>query len=385
MNEDLKKASWIELFYDVAFIALVAQLTYLATVHHQTLTDFLYIGVIGYAIFNAWWVTTANRNLYPEESSNDKLLIQLQMVGAFLMSVTMSGVFEGVYMPFFAALAGVRLLQTLMLARMYYVYPDSRPVTYNILTGFLVSTVLWAAAALVDQSLHLILIVAVLAIDILLPLTRGKGNNKRYLNVSHLHERLGLFLMLVIGESMIVVALSNPAGDAPFDHLNIILSGLGLMSAIWWLYFEYSDRHSAVRPKNLFAFLHAHGLMYISIILISVSYKLAIEGGQSETAIAFLLTGAFGIVSMILLVRSTLHHVRPRSMLRVILVLLLMIGGMLLSASTGSINTAAFTVTVLFIGLAILDYWDFFVDTNRSAQVQKTNTEESAFENDVLN
>lgn len=213
MENDFKRASWLELFYDIAFVALVAQLTYLAYEYHKSAADLINLFIVGYVIFIAWWATTANRNLQPNETESDKLFIQLQMIGAFLMSLTMSGVFTGDYMGFFMTLAALRLLQSFMLIRMYLLHPKTRPVTYNLLEGFVIGALLWFVAALTAAPYHFIVLGAALLMEVLTPLTRGKGNVKRYLNVYHLQERLGLFLMLVIGESMIVVALANTAGS----------------------------------------------------------------------------------------------------------------------------------------------------------------------------
>lgn len=89
MDNVFKRASWLELFYDVAFVALIAQLTYLAAANHQALTDYLHIFIVGYSVFVAWWATTANRNLQPTETTADKLFTQLTMVAVFVMSLTM--------------------------------------------------------------------------------------------------------------------------------------------------------------------------------------------------------------------------------------------------------------------------------------------------------
>lgn len=308
-----KRASWLELFYDVAFIALVAQLTYLASTYHHTLTDFLNIGIIAYSIFIAWWATTANRNLQPQENKFDKFLVQTQMIGAFLMSVTMQPVFEGSYYGFFLALAAVRLLQAFMIIRMYYLHPETRPVTYNILEGFFAASALWALSAFLPDPYHFVVVFMALAADVLVPLTRGKGNTVRYLNVHHLQERLGLFLMLVVGESMIVVALSNSASGSLTQQLGIVFAGLTLVVAFWWLYFEHSDEYAGKRPRNLFAFLHAHGLLFVSLMVVSVGFKLLLEGELTTTAFSFVVAGMFGVAGMITFVRYGLHHVRVRA------------------------------------------------------------------------
>jgi low temperature requirement protein LtrA len=283
MKPEIKRASWIELFYDIAYVALVAQLTYLAADYHHTPYDFIHIGIIGYAIFIAWWTTTANRNLQPSEDAGDKFMIQLQMVGAFMLSVTMSDVFAGDYFGFFITLGILRLLQTSMILRMYVKHPHTRPRTYNMTTGFALAGFLWLATSFASPEYYLALSSMALLLDITVPLTKGRGNTRRYLNVYHLQERLGLFLMLVIGESMIVVALSNSVESLVVSPMMIVFSGLGMMIALWWLYFEHSDIHNGIRPKNLFVFIHAHGLLYGSIILISVAYKL-ILAGQNATS-----------------------------------------------------------------------------------------------------
>ena len=360
MKPEIKRASWIELFYDVAYVALVAQLTYLAAEFHNTLTDFIHVGIIAYAIFVAWWATTANRNLQPDEDRADKFMLQIQMVGAFMLSLTMNNVFSGEYFGFFATLGVLRLSQTLMLVRMYVNHPHTRPKTYNMLEGFTIAGGLWLAAAFAPVEYYLLLAFSALVTEVLIPLTRGKGNTKRYLNVYHLQERLGLFLMLVIGESMIVVALSNSAKSLAVAPMTVVFSGLGMMIALWWLYFEHSDRHAGVRPKNLFLFLHAHGFLYVSIILISVAYKLILTGKDPVVSLNFLLLGSMGIVLNLLAIRSTLHKVSTRVVVKVLSLFAVSLGIIYVSYDQGLINETVIATTTIFLIAAFLDQFSFF-------------------------
>lgn len=307
MSTELKRASWLELFYDVAFVALIAQLTYLTYEHHHSIADFLHIFIIGYTIFIAWWATTANRNLQSEERDFDKILTQIQMVGAFFMSLTMGPVFLGSYLGFFLSLGFLRLLQSLMVLHLYIRNPETRPKTYNLLQGFLIASLLWIVTAFVPDPFHFVIAFAALAIDIITPLTRGKGNTTRYLNVHHLQERLGLFLMLVMGESMIVVALANTATNVSFTEPSIIFSGIGMMVALWWLYFEYFNERQGVRSKNLFMFLHSHSFLFGSVILLSVGYKLALSHPESLMAAYFVAIGSVGALVALFVIRLAMH------------------------------------------------------------------------------
>jgi len=356
MKESQKKASWLELFYDIAFVALVAQLTYLAYEYHKTPVDLITMFLVGYAIFIAWWAATANRNLKPTETTKDKLSVQVQMVGAFLMSVTMPQVFEGQYFGFFATFGLLRFVQAAMVWRIYRTHPESRPATYNILQGFLVAASLWMLSAFVPPLYHYIFAFSALAVDILTPLTTGKGNSTRYLNVHHLRERLGLFLILVMGESMIVVALTNTAAELNITEPAVVFSGLGMMIALWWLYFGYSDMHQSVRPRNLFVFIHSHGLLFGSIILLSAGYKMAIEQVDSVTSGWFVMSGATGVLVALTLIRLMLNAKTSSTILQTGLFLVVTAAALFFTATYGTVHGLITLITLLFIAVAMLDY-----------------------------
>jgi low temperature requirement protein LtrA len=360
MITETKRASWLELFYDVAFIALVAQLTYMAAEYHHTLVDFLNIAIVGYSIFIAWWATTANRNLQPSETASDKFLIQIQMVGIFLMSISMDSVFQGEYLWFFLTLALVRLLQSFMIIRMYLQHPDTRPVTYNILEGFFAASALWALSAFLPDPYHFVVAFMALAIDVLVPLTRGQGNTKRYLNVFHLQERLGLFLMLVIGESMIVVALSTSAAGDFWSRAGIVFSGLALMISLWWLYFEHSDQHVGTRPKELFTFLHAHGLLFGGIILVSVGYKVILEGEVTQTALALVAVGITLIAATLALIRAMLHAVCLRASLLIGFLFMAAAIVVVYGYQQSLVVETVLLMTTFMAAAAVLDRFGFF-------------------------
>jgi low temperature requirement protein LtrA len=360
MEDEFKKASWLELFYDIAFVSLVAQLTYLASSYPGGFEHWLLVGVVGYAIFTAWWATTANRNFQPTENTTDKLLIQLQMVGMFILSLSMPALFKGDYAAFFITLGSLRALQAFMMGRMYYLHPELRPKTYNILEGFFVGSFLWIVTAFMPVAYLLVTALMALTIDILTPLTRGKGNNTRYLNVYHLQERLGLFLMLVIGESMIVVALSSSASDLSNTAAVVVMSGLGLMIAFWWLYFEHSDRYSGNRPKNLFYYLHAHGVLFLSLLALSVGYRQVLGDDSSGTALTLIVGGAGGLATSLMIVRAMLHPLCRRGVYLAIFMFVSIVTITWFTIATKFITLTLIIITSLFSLMALLDARGWF-------------------------
>lgn len=371
----LKRATWIELFYDLAFVALVAQLTYLVADHHASIADKLNIFIVGYSIFIAWWATSVNRNLQATETVTDKFLIQLQMVGAFVMSLTMPAVFAGDYLGFFSALAGVRFVQVFMLFRMYKLHPETAPVTFNVVHGLLIAGVLWVISGITLDPYHYVIALMALAIDIFTPLSVGRGNTVRLLNIAHLKERLGLFLMLVMGESMIVVALANTASALSVVEPFTVLSGLIFMMALWWLYFEHMDTHAEVRPKNLFLFLHAHAGIFGGIILLSVGYKFLLLYPAETRTLVFIGAGMALIASMILLMRSTLHVLCRRAGILLALHVLIGVGALAHGLQFGNVIVTSFILTALFASVAFLERFNVFAPAGSLRQPEEQTLE----------
>lgn len=272
MTAVLKRASWLELFYDLAYVALVAQLTYLVARYHGSIEEILLGVLLSYMIFVAWWGTTANRNMQDSEDTTDKLFIQLQMLIALLMSISMPGVYEGDPARFFVLFAIIRLVQVVMMLRMYAMFPDEAPPTKNIAQGIIAAAILWYFCAYLSMPLMLIVAFCALVIDIMTPLTTGEGNTVRLLNVNHLQERLGLFLILVIGESMLVVAITSTAAQVAAVEPYVVLSGMIMMISLWWMYFEYLERCGSRRP-HFFSYLHSHAFLFMGIILMAAGFR----------------------------------------------------------------------------------------------------------------
>jgi low temperature requirement protein LtrA len=282
MVEKIKRASWLELFYDLAFVALVAQLTYVASEQLDGFLALFYTVLLSYMIFIAWFGTTVSRNMQAEETHTDKLVVQLQMVIAFTLSIYLQNVFDGDFTAFFLLFATLRGIQVLSLLRMYRLHPEHEPKTKNIVHGYSAGIILWTTAAFVAESFVPVVSLAALSFDILTPLTRGKGNKRRKLDVYHLKERLGLFLLLVIGESMLVVALSSTAAVRTLDEPLIILSGFIYMTALWWIYYSRLDHYVGLRPKNMFIYLESHGVLFTSIMLLAIAYRNFMGTGSAD-------------------------------------------------------------------------------------------------------
>ncbi len=306
-----QNVSWLELFFDLVFVALVAQLTYQFSYHHHTLEDFIQVGLVGYMIFMAWIPTTANINLRKNEDIVDVLFVQLQMVMIMTMSLTLPQAFGEYSWLFFGAMAVNSFLGLAMTLRRYRVHPKQRPKTLNVWWGFFVAAVLWGLSGLLPTPYLYIMAGCALLLNITAPMTTGAGNRTTYLDMNHLLERLGLFLLLVMGEAVLVVALVNNVAKE-FDALRlvIVLCGLLIMVCLWWLYFPYINNYArGNRAKSFYIMLHTHGFLYGSLILVAGGLKIIIENPGAGFEETWIFLGGLGLLIVTFnIIRSAITH-----------------------------------------------------------------------------
>ncbi len=359
------KASWLELFFDLVFVAFIAQLTYYLSYHHHHWEDFLQVGLVAYMIFLTWLITTANRNLRQnDEDIIDILAIQSQMLIIMIMSLSLPQAFGDLSWLFFGAMAVNGFISGALIRRFYRLHPERRPKTLNMWWGFFIAACLWAVAGLLPTPYLYIVALSAMTLSVLSPMTRGKGNTTTLLNMHHLLERLGLFLLLVMGEAVLVVALTNGLGqEFNPEKVIIILSGVMLMIGLWWLYFPYINKQAkGKRSRQLQITLHAHNLLYLSLILVATGLRILIKNpGASLEKMWIFLVGVATMIIAFNIIRGTLTHTTKKSIQSTgaFLILLILIIGFCHIGSWPAIAMVP-VITALFIVYAVLDYYKHF-------------------------
>lgn len=237
--EEEKKATWLELFYDLIFVAVVAQLA------HKLEAYISFKGVLKYiALFvPVWWVWIASTyysNRFVVDDAGHKLFVFLKMIPICVFAYSVHDAFGERSVYFALAYASLRIIHVLMWHRADKTNPIFRKVASYFTVGYLTAAALWIASVFVPAPYRYILWAVGMFIDICTPFTTMKMQQKiPNINVVHLPERFGLFVILALGES--VIGAAN--GIAAQHHLTMANSfigfcGLIIAFSIWWIYFE---------------------------------------------------------------------------------------------------------------------------------------------------
>jgi low temperature requirement protein LtrA len=241
-----REVTWLELFYDLVFVAVIAQIAHYLS-GHMTLQ-----GAAGYVLLflPVWWVWMAGtyyNERFETHGLENRVFAFLQMLPVAAMAVFAHDALGETGAQYALAYAAARLIHVFLWARAGYHVPVARPLTNRFVIGFSISILLFIASAFVEPPVRYWLWIAGLTLDLLTPVVSQKYQRALpRMSTSKLPERFGLLVIIVLGE--VVVGTIN--GLAANHHLTwavgaAALFGMALAFALWWVYFDFVARRPA--------------------------------------------------------------------------------------------------------------------------------------------
>lgn len=299
-----RSATWLELFYDLAFVVAVAVLAV------RLLHDPDPRGIASYGAYFAlvWWLW-ASHTFYADRYDTDDLVYRLlaagQMVAVVVLATSLSGDTGGSTTAFAAGYAVSRALIVAMYWRAHRHVPETRGLIRGYLIGFGLGATIWAASIAVSGTGRYALWAMAFAVDLATPWIMRSEQAKVPMDVSHLPERFGLFTILVLGETIagVVAGLSHVEWAAA--PTLAAAAAVGVATAFWWLYFD-NARGSVVRRDPAVkrtwrptAWLYGHMPLAAALVSSGVALERAVtESGAGAMAAPdrWLLVGSVMVV-----------------------------------------------------------------------------------------
>ena len=238
-----RHATWLELFYDLVFVVVIFQLA------HNLEEDFSLYGFLGFlALFVPVWWSWTGAAFYATRFDTDdlghRILILLQMVGAAALAVNVSDALGNDSAGFALSYAAIRIILVLEYVRtgISKSFSSATPLIRRYSIGFLCAAIVWIISAFIPPPFRFVLWAIGLVIDFATPITAGRLHSQFAPHVSHLPERMGLFIIIVLGESVLeVVAGVQKWGEFDIYSMSILGLGLSIPFSLWWLYFDNVD------------------------------------------------------------------------------------------------------------------------------------------------
>jgi low temperature requirement protein LtrA len=229
--------TWTELFYDLVFVVAVAALG------RRLLEDGSWSGVLGFVglFIPVWWAWagfTFYADRYDTDDLGQRLLTIAQMCTIALMAASVSGTQADSSVVFALSYVGARAILNVMYLRAGHHVPETRQLVSGYIRGDSVATLVWVVSVFVPSPARFVLWGVGLAISFYTPYAVRKIQAKVPLDTSHLPERMGLFIILVFGESIAAVVAGLAEQTWAFQPTLLAVLAVLVATGLWWVYFD---------------------------------------------------------------------------------------------------------------------------------------------------
>jgi low temperature requirement protein LtrA len=316
----------------------------------------------------AWAGGTFYADRFDADDVSHRLVTGLQMLAVAAMAVNIHNAYTTTGAGFVLCYVAVRCLVIFNYWRAGAHHPQTRPLTWRYALGFAVAVLVWLASLLFAPPLRYAVWALALAVDLLTPLSAWQAQLRFPLNRTHLPERIGLFVIIILGEGVVsIVAGYITAHSGLLAALNGVM-GFLVLFCFWWVYFSGLEQGTDLAESFIhrFVWLNAHVLLLMSLAAIAAGVKHAILAGSGllPPAERWLLCGSVGLsylmlsaIQLIALGLDCSRHRQRKMLLRAGHGAL----ALLVGAAAGSLPALAIGGILALLGLGSIA-WDLYSD-----------------------
>ncbi|WP_142328073.1 low temperature requirement protein A [Priestia megaterium] len=305
-----KKVTWLELFYDLLFVAAVATATHVLLhveqgyIHGEYLLKFVLIFI---PIWWAWTGQTMFINRFGQDFLHQRIFMILQMLFVLIMISSLSVDFDQYYISFLIGYIGLRALTSIQyLIVQKFEQSERKKVAVFLGTCFGIGIFISLLSLFFDSWVRYAVLYTGIAVDMILPILGHKRLAKLPTNTAHLLERFALLTLILFGESVVsILAVIQPQKG---DWNTILFSVISfvLIIAMWWQYFENVEKkvNKSIQRAGQ-TIIYGHLLILMSLSMIAASIKLMF---LHEVQYTFSLYFVFGSVLLYFMATTLVFH-----------------------------------------------------------------------------
>ncbi|MGI9611358.1 MAG: low temperature requirement protein A, partial [Acidimicrobiales bacterium] len=317
VDED-RSVSFLELFYDLVFVVLIAQIAH-TLADHVTWTGVRDFVVVFGLIWIAWLNGTLYHDLHGGEDGRSRTYIFIQMAVLVVLAVYAAHAADDAADG--RAFAIVYTLLLLVIGWQWFDVrrfdsPEWRVIATRYVLGMaLITAIVFASAFVSDPETRLLLwavaVVITLLGNLLFALQPQPAEMERALHPTEsLVERFGLFTIIVLGEVVVGVADGLSAVERTFTTIATGILALWIGFGFWWNYFDFVGGRQPRVGRSRTSWLFVHLPLTVAISAAGAGMVGLIEhAGDARTPAptAWLLGGATaGVALSIALLTTTI-------------------------------------------------------------------------------
>jgi low temperature requirement protein LtrA len=276
-QQDDRRATWLELFFDLVFVAAVGQLASALAAHPTPTRFFEFVGLF-VPVWWAWTGFTFYANRFDTDDLPYRLLTLLGMFAVAVLATTVPGVFAGATIGFPLAYVGARVVLLVLYARAARHVAEARFLARMFLAAFGTAVVIWLVSLAFPKPWNYMLWSCALAIELAIPFFTWRQIRNAPIHPRHIPERFGLLTLIVLGESVLAVVLGVSRVSWVAGSALAATAGFTVAAALWWIYFDFLDE-ATIGSRGIVSgltFTYMHFFIVVGLTALGAGVKIAI-------------------------------------------------------------------------------------------------------------
>ena len=271
-QEEERRVTFLELFYDLVYVVIIAQLAHSLSTH-ISIPGFLKYTFLFLMVWWAWFNGVTYHDSHGNNDIKTRIMTFLQMIAVGGMAVFAHHAMDSSSVGFAISYGSFLLIITYLWWRTGIHDKDHRPLSNPYSFTYFTASLLMLGSVFVEAPLRFYiwgfsLFLVMFMPLVLMLLARKKPamqiQVERSVTVSNsLVERFGLLTIIVLGE-VIVGVVQGVSGVHHFTIQIGVTGVLGMLLAIgiWWVYFDFISSH---QPKK--GLIYEGGWIYLHLPL----------------------------------------------------------------------------------------------------------------------
>jgi low temperature requirement protein LtrA len=286
-SEEHRASTPLELFFDLVFVTAVALAS--EHFHHGLAEGRVARSLVDYALvfFALWWAWvnfTWFASAYDTDDVVYRIFVFITMTGALILAAGIGPAFEtrDYTIPVIGYVV-MRIALVTQWVRAARDDSDRRATAYRYAFGVAVLQVGWVIASFLPSDRWIWAFVVLGPLELLVPVWAESASPTTW-HAEHIEERYGLFMIIVLGESVLAASLAIQAattdGGVTGELAGIAAGGLLILFSIWWLYFDRPEELLLTSTRSVYAWAYTHFLVFASLAAVGAGLSLAIEAAS---------------------------------------------------------------------------------------------------------
>jgi low temperature requirement protein LtrA len=317
-EERHRPATPLELLFDLSFVVAVAFAS--ERLHHAISEDHVADGVAAYAMvfFAIWWAWmnfTWFASAYDTDDVPYRLATLVQIGGVLVVAASVPRAFDANFAGVTLGYGIMRLALAGQWLRASRADPQARATDVRYAAGITACMAGWVLLLVLPPGVRPAAFAVMVLAELAVPVWAERRVVTRW-HAGHIAERYGLFTIIVLGETILAATIASQAGleagEETGSLVALAVSGLVIVFAMWWVYFDQPAHLILTSNRVAFPWGYGHYLIFSSAAAVGAGLGVTVDHATHHAHVSRLVAAlAVAVPVTIFLVSVWALHVRP--------------------------------------------------------------------------